>query len=113
MKKIEAYIQPHKMDEIIDVLKGLELNGMSISQIMGVGKQMGWKEHVRGAEIDYNFLPKIKIEIITVNEKVDMIVEKIISVARTGDIGDGKIFVYDVENAIRVRTGETGDHAVL
>ena len=112
MKKIEAFIRPEKLEDIKAVLKKLNLNGLSIAQIMGCGNQKGWQEFVRGAEVDYNFLPKIKIEIIVEDEKVESVISEIIAIAKTGDVGDGKIFVYDVADTIRIRTGERGDDAV-
>lgn len=112
MKKIEAFIRPEKLQDIKDNLHHLHINGLSITQIMGCGNQKGWKEYVRGMEVDYNFLPKIKIELIVQDEQVDSIIDNIIKCARTGDAGDGKIFVYDVVNAVRIRTGENGLSAI-
>lgn len=112
MKKIEAFIQPDKMDSIVDELKRKNVNGISISQVHGFGKQMGWKEHVRGTEVDYNFLPRIKIELIVLDSQLESIVDCITRVAKTGDADDGKIFIYEVADAIRVRTGERGEYAI-
>ena len=112
MKKIEAYIRPEKLEDIKNILDKLCLNGLSIQQIMGCGNQKGWKEFIRGTEVDYNFLRKIKIEMVVLDEQVDSVVESIIETAQTGDYGDGKIFIYDVQDAIRIRTKERGDAAI-
>jgi len=108
MKKIEAYIRPEKLEDIKSLLAELDLNGLSMSQVMGFGKQKGWKEFVRGTEIDCNFLPKIKLEIVVADEDVENIVSKITETAYTGSVGDGKIFISDVNDAIRIRTKERG-----
>ena len=108
MKKIEAYIRPEKLEDIKDLLKTFDLNGLSISQIVGCGSQKGWKEYVRGVEVDYNFLPKLKLEIVVPDEQVEALIAQICEKARTGEVGDGKIFVSDIENAVRIRTGECG-----
>jgi nitrogen regulatory protein P-II 1 len=112
MKKIEAYIRPEKLEETKNILEKYQLNGMSIIQIMGCGNQKGWKEYVRGTEIDYNFLQKIKIELVVLDEQVEKVVESIIEVSYTGEYGDGKVFIYDVSDAIRVRTKERGEMAI-
>jgi len=112
MKKIEAYIRPESLDDIKDILDDLCLNGLSIMQIMGCGNQKGWKEYVRGAEIDYNFLPKIKIEMVVLDEQVEAVVAGIIDKAHTGEYGDGKIFISDISDAIRIRTKERGTDAI-
>ena len=112
MKKIEAFIRPEKLADIREILNTLQINGLSISQIMGAGKQKGWKEYVRGAEVEYNFLPKLKLEIVVTDEQVEEVVEKICDKAYTGDVGDGKIFISDVLDAIRIRTRERGIAAV-
>lgn len=108
MKKIEAYIRTEKLEDIKEVLCSLHINGLSISEIMGCGNQKGWKEYVRGSEVDFNFLPKIKMEIVVQDEQVEMIVEKICETAQTGEVGNGKIFISDVQDAIRIRTKERG-----
>lgn len=113
MKKIDAYIRPEKLEEMKAHLDVLNLNGLSINQVMGCGKQKGWKEFVRGTEVDYNFLPKIKLEIVVPDEQVEEIVNKICDIAYTGDVGDGKIFILDVLDAIRIRTRERGLDAVI
>lgn len=112
MKKVEAYIRPEKLEEIKEVLGELKLNGMSITQVMGCGNQKGWTEVVRGSEVDYNFLPKIKIELVVKDEQVEAVIEKISEKARTGEIGDGKIFVSTIEQAVRIRTKERGESAI-
>jgi nitrogen regulatory protein P-II 1 len=112
MKKIEAYIRPEKLEDIKGLLDQLNLNGLSISQVMGFGRQKGWKEFIRGTEVDYNFLPKIKLEIVVADEEVENIVSKITEVACTGNVGDGKIFISDVNDAIRIRTKERGIDAI-
>lgn len=112
MKKIEAFIRPEKLSEIKDMLNTLNINGLSISQIMGCGNQKGWKEYVRGAEVEYNFLPKLKLEIVVPDEQVEGLVDKICEKAYTGEIGDGKIFISDILDAIRIRTRERGLDAV-
>ena len=112
MKKIEAYIRPEKLDDIREIMDTLNLNGLTITQVVGCGKQKGWKEFVRGTEIDYNFLPKLKFEMVVHDDQVDSVVEKIIEKAQTGEVGDGKIFVSNIEDAIRIRTKERGVDAI-
>ena len=112
MKKIEAYIRPEKLEDIKAALAKYHLNGMSISQVMGCGNQKGWKKFVRGTEVDINFLQKIKLEMVVLDEQVEEIIDGIISVSATGEFGDGKIFIYDVCDAIRVRTRERGEAAI-
>ena len=112
MKKIEAYIRPERIEEVKNILDTLQLNGLSITQVMGCGNQKGWKEYVRGTEIDYNFLPKIKIETVIPDDKVEAVIDGIIEKVYTGEYGDGKIFVYDVVDAIRIRTKDRGSDAI-
>ena len=112
MKKIEAIIKPFKLDEVKDALNGIGIKGMTVSEVKGYGRQKGHTEIYRGAEYVVDFIPKIKIEIIVQDEQVDQVIETILTVARTGKIGDGKIFVLPVERVVRVRTGETGSEAV-
>jgi Nitrogen regulatory protein PII len=110
MKKIEAIIQPSKLEELKAALNVMDIiPGLTITQVMGCGEQKGWKEFYRGTELYLNFLPKIGITIVTPDEKVDMIIDAIIDIARTGEPGDGKIFVSDVERVIRIRNGEEDD----
>ncbi|WP_039767372.1 P-II family nitrogen regulator [Caldicellulosiruptor sp. F32] len=112
MKKIECIIRPEKLEEVKDALNQLGIKGMTVSQVMGCGLQKGKTEYYRGVEININLLPKIKIELIVKDSEVDRIVDTIIKVARSGRIGDGKIFIYNVENAVRIRTGEKGESAI-
>lgn len=112
MKKIEAYIRPDKLQDIKEGLSKYDISGMSISQIMGYGNQKGWKEYVRGSEVECNFLQKIKIELIVLDEQVDDMINTIMNISQTGEFGDGKIFISSIENAIRIRTGETGASAL-
>ena len=112
MKKIEAIIKPFKLDEVKDALNAIGIKGLTVTEVKGYGRQKGHTEIYRGAEYVVDFIPKIKLEIIIQEEQVDQVLETIIKVARTGKIGDGKIFVLPVERVIRVRTGETGSEAV-
>lgn len=113
MRKIEAFVKPEKLEALKEALKLATINGLSISQIMGCGNQMGWKEFVRGSEIDYNFLPKLKIELVVLDEQVETVIARITEVVRSGDVGDGKIFISEVLDAVRIRTGERGNGAVM
>ena len=112
MKKIEAIIKPFKLDDVKEALNEIGIQGMTISEVKGYGRQKGHKEIYRGAEYVVDFIPKIKIEIIVEASRADEVVDKIREAANTGKIGDGKIFVYSVEQAIRVRTGEKGKDAI-
>lgn len=112
MKKIDAIIKPFKLDDVKEALNEIGIQGMTISEVKGYGRQKGHKEIYRGAEYIVDFIPKIKIEIVVEAERVDAVVEKIRDAANTGKIGDGKIFVTSVEEAVRVRTGETGKDAI-
>ena len=112
MNKIEAIIKPFKLDEVKDILSKIGVHGMTISEVKGYGRQKGHKEIYRGAEYLVDFIPKVKIEIVVESEKTDKVVEAIIKASNTGKIGDGKIFVFPVEEAVRVRTGERGKDAV-
>lgn len=112
MKKIEAIIKPFKLDDVKEALNEIGIQGMTISEVKGYGRQKGHKEIYRGAEYVVDFIPKIKIEIIVASDWADKVVETIKSAAFTGKLGDGKIFIYSVEEAIRVRTGETGSEAI-
>lgn len=109
MKKIEAYIRPFKLDEVKDALADIGIKGMSVSEVKGFGRQHGHSEIYRGSEYTVDFLPKIKIEIIVRDEELDTVIDSVIEHAATGRLGDGKIFVYDVIDAIKIRTGESGD----
>jgi len=112
MKKIEAIIKPFKLDEVKEALTKLGIQGMSVSEVKGFGRQKGHTELYRGAEYVVDFLPKVKIEILIEDEKAAAIVDAIVAAARTGRIGDGKIFVSPVDEAVRIRTGERGDSAI-
>jgi nitrogen regulatory protein P-II 1 len=112
MKKIEAIIKPFKLDEVKDALNQIGLKGITVLEAKGFGRQKGHTELYRGAEYVVDFLPKVKIELIIEDEMVEKAVEAIRSSAQTGRIGDGKIFVSNIEDAIRIRTGERGDAAV-
>jgi nitrogen regulatory protein P-II 1 len=112
MKKVEAIIKPFKLDDVKEALNEIGLQGMTISEVKGYGRQKGHKEIYRGAEYVVDFIPKIKLEIVIEDDRVEAVVEKIQQAANTGKIGDGKIFVLPVEAAIRVRTGETGKDAI-
>jgi len=112
MKKIEAVIKPFKLDDVKEALSAIGIQGMTISEVKGHGRQKGHKEIYRGAEYVVDFIPKIKIEIVVESERADLVIETIQQSAYTGKIGDGKIFVFSVEEAIRVRTGETGKDAI-
>ncbi len=112
MKKIDAVIKPFKLDEVREALSDIGINGMTASEVKGFGRQKGHTELYRGAEYVVDFLPKIKIELVVADEMVDSAVDAIVKSAHTGKIGDGKIFVTNVEHVLRIRTGETGDTAV-
>lgn len=112
MKKVEAIIKPFKLDEVKDALNDLGIQGMTVTEVKGFGRQKGHTELYRGAEYVIDFIPKIKIEIVTSEAIVQKVVETIEKVAKTGKIGDGKIFVYTIDDVIRIRTGERGESAV-
>mgnify|MGYP001773213661 CR=1 FL=1 len=112
MKKIEAIIRPFKLDEVREALSEIGVRGMTITEVKGYGRQKGHTELYRGAEYKVDFLPKIKIEIVAPDNMVDKIVNAIIKSAKTGQVGDGKIFIYPIEEVIRVRTEETGEDAI-
>jgi nitrogen regulatory protein P-II 1 len=112
MKKIEAIIKPFKLDEVKEALAKQGINGMTVSEVKGFGRQKGHTELYRGAEYVVDFLPKMKIELLVSNEQAGPAVETIMATARTGRIGDGKLFVLPVEDAVRIRTGERGEGAI-
>lgn len=112
MKKIEAIVRPSKVEDIKDALLAINVDGITMMQVMGCGKQMGRKEYYRGSEIFLNVLPKVKLEMVVRDEDYEKTLQAIIEHARTGEVGDGKIFVSTLDDAIRIRTGETGDAAV-
>jgi nitrogen regulatory protein P-II 1 len=112
MKKIEAIIKPFKLEEVKDALADLGIEGMTVSEVKGFGRQKGHTEIYRGSEYTVDFLPKIKIEVVLTDARVEPAVGAIVKAAKTGKIGDGKVFVSPVEEAIRIRTDETGEKAV-
>lgn len=112
MKMVMAVIKPHKLDAVREALTGIGIDGMTVTEVRGYGRQKGHTEIYRGAEYAVNFLPKVKVEIAIGDDLVERAVEAIQGAARTGKIGDGKVFVYDMGRAVRIRTGETGDDAL-
>ena len=112
MKKIEAIIKPFKLEDVKEALSGLGVEGMTVSDVKGFGRQKGHTEIYRGSEYTVDFLPKIKIEVVLGDAQVNAAVEAIVGAAKTGKIGDGKVFVSSIENAVRIRTEETGEQAV-
>ncbi len=112
MKKVEAIIKPFKLEEVKDALSDVGIEGMTVSEVKGFGRQKGHTEIYRGSEYTVDFLPKIKLEMVLADARVDAAVAAIIKAAKTGKIGDGKVFISAVEEAIRIRTGEKGEQAV-
>lgn len=112
MKKIEAIIKPFKLDEVREALSEAGITGLTVTEVKGFGRQKGQTELYRGAEYVIDFLPKVKIEVILIDSLVDLAVETIMRIAKTGKIGDGKIFITSIEKVIRIRTGETGEDAI-
>jgi len=112
MKKIEAIIKPFKLDDVKEALQDMGLEGLTVTEVRGFGRQKGHTELYRGAEYVVDFLPKVKLEIVVTDERVNDTIDTIVRVAQTGRIGDGKIFVSPIEDAIRIRTGERGPNAL-
>ncbi|MHB1232738.1 MAG: P-II family nitrogen regulator [Burkholderiales bacterium] len=112
MKKIEAIIKPFKLDEVREALAEVGVTGLTVTEVKGFGRQKGHTELYRGAEYVVDFLPKVKIEVVVGSDKLDAVLEAIVKAARTGKIGDGKIFVMSVEHVVRIRTGETNESAI-
>jgi nitrogen regulatory protein P-II 1 len=112
MKKVEAIIKPFKLDEVREALSDIGVSGLTVTEVKGFGRQKGHTELYRGAEYVVDFLPKVKVEVIMAENLVDRAIEAIVKAARTGKIGDGKIFVTSVEQTVRIRTGESGEAAV-
>jgi nitrogen regulatory protein P-II 1 len=112
MKKIEAIIKPFKLEDVKEALSGLGVEGMTVSEVKGFGRQKGHTEIYRGSEYTVDFLPKIKIEVVLAESMVNAAVDAIVKAAKTGKIGDGKVFVSSIDNAVRIRTEETGEQAV-
>ena len=112
MKKIEAIIKPFKLDEVKEALQDVSVQGLSVIEVKGFGRQKGHTELYRGAEYVVDFLPKVKLEVVVADDQKDRVVEAIAAAAQTGRIGDGKIFVSPIESALRIRTGETNEDAI-
>ena len=112
MKKVEAIIKPYKIDDLKQAVSEIGISGMTISEVKGFGRQKGHKEVYRGAEYEVDFIPKVKVEIVVASERVDQVVEAIVTSVKTGKIGDGKIFVLPLDTVTRIRTGETGESAI-
>ena len=112
MKKIEAVIQPHKLEDVKEALKAIGIDGMTISEVRGHGRQKGHKEVYRGMEYQVDLLPKVKLELVVPDTRADEVVRTVVSSARTGKIGDGKVFVFDVMEAIRIRNDDRGEGAL-
>jgi len=112
MKKIEAIIRPSKLEEVKQALNAIDISGITISQVMGCGRQKGYTEVYRGSEVQINILPKIKLETVVADDKAQQVVDTLMAAARNGEIGDGKIFITDIDDAVRIRTGERGDNAL-
>jgi nitrogen regulatory protein P-II 1 len=113
MRKIEAIIRPERLQEVQDALDALGVSGLTVSDVVGCGRQKGYTEQYRGSRANISLLPKIKVESIVPSHVVDAAVDAIVNAARTGDIGDGRVFVYPVDQAVRIRTGESGDETVV
>jgi len=112
MKKVEAIIKPFKLDEVKDALNAIGIHGMTVTEVKGFGRQKGHVEVYRGTEYEVNFLPKIKIEVVIPDSIIEKVISTIIEKAKTGNIGDGKIFLYSLEDVIRIRTGDKGEAAI-
>lgn len=112
MKKIEAIIQPHKLEDVKEALKKIGVDGMTISEVRGHGRQKGHKEIYRGMEYQVDLLPKVKVEMVVPDARADEVIQTVVASARTGKIGDGKIFIYEVAQAIRIRNDDRGEGAL-
>src|SRR3974377_1969365 len=112
MKRIEAIIKPHKLEDVKEALKGIGIDGMTISEVRGHGRQKGHKEVYRGMEYQVDLLPKVKLEMVIPASRLDEVVNALVGAARTGKIGDGKVFIYDVAEAIRIRNDDRGEGAL-
>ncbi len=112
MKKIEAIIQPHKLEDVKEALKAIGIDGMTITEVRGHGRQKGHKEVYRGMEYQVDLLPKVKVEMVISDQRADEVIKTVVNSARTGKIGDGKVFVYDVAEAIRIRNDDRGESAL-
>jgi nitrogen regulatory protein P-II 1 len=112
VKLVTAIIKPHKLDEVKAALQSAGVAGLTVSEVRGYGRQRGHTEIYRGAEYTVEFIPKVKLEILTTDSGIDAVLDAIVSVARSGEVGDGKVFVTSVERVVRIRTGESGDEAI-
>jgi nitrogen regulatory protein P-II 1 len=112
VKLVTAIIKPHKLDEVKEALRGAGVAGLTVSEVRGYGRQLGHTEIYRGAEYTVEFIPKVKLEILATDGDVDSVIEAVAGVARSGEVGDGKVFVTSVERVVRIRTGETDDEAI-
>ena len=112
MKKIEAIIQPHKLEDVKEALKAIGVDGMTITEVRGHGRQKGHKEVYRGMEYQVDLLPKVKVEMVISNDRAEEVIRTVVNSARTGKIGDGKVFIYDVAEAIRIRNDDRGEAAL-
>ena len=112
MKLVTAIIKPHKLDEVKEALQGAGIAGLTVSEVRGYGRQRGHTEIYRGAEYTVEFVPKVKLEILSTDAAVDTVIEAVVSASRSGEVGDGKVFVTSVDAVVRIRTGETGDEAI-
>lgn len=112
MKKITAIVRPEKMEPLKEALFAAKVSGMTISQVQGCGNQHGWKEYYRGTEVILNMIPKVKFELVVDDDQVQSLVDLISATSRTGEVGDGKIFIFPVEDTVRIRTGEQGECAI-
>ena len=113
MDKVEAIIRPEALQSVQDALDGLGVSGLTVTEVVGCGRQKGYTEQYRGARANISLLPKIKVEAVVPAELVDSVVDAIVGAARTGEIGDGRVFVYPIEQAVRIRTGERGEDSVV
>ena len=112
MKLVTAIIKPHKLDEVKEALRGAGVAGLTVSEVRGYGRQLGHTEIYRGAEYTVEFVPKVKLEILASDSTVDAVIDAVVGVARSGEVGDGKVFVTEVGRVVRIRTGETDDEAI-
>jgi len=112
MKKVEMIIRPEKLEDVKEILDGLQIYGMTVTMVSGCGRQKGRKSMYRGTECDINLLPKVKVETVVHDAIVTDLIAKVTESIKTGEVGDGKIFIYDVEQAVKIRTGESGDDAI-
>jgi nitrogen regulatory protein P-II 1 len=112
VKLVTAIIKPHKLDEVKEALRGAGVAGLTVSEVRGYGRQLGHTEIYRGAEYTVEFIPKVKLEILATDSTVEAVIDAVVGVARSGEVGDGKVFVTSVERIVRIRTGETDDEAI-